>query len=419
MMTREKEHTMVHHLASNGAAALQARAWSTAERLACVDVLAPVVKSLLGIGLDAALATRPPYLWSILGRPNSWRPRRNHFSEFSILDVWRPGRAARCLANVVIPSAPRTPPVFCPPLLQRLFWQPSVILQRPDHHGSYTSYPDEAWFFVNGVASNDAVAQLNSAYLSYLFHRPLTMIQNSTDSLPLDLLECMVGKQLYRHTEAATKAFPPIYDALKRPDKQRVVVIAHSQGTIIMATVLRMLAAIFSPPAETRGLAALFGIPAAAYAGPEFVYPDQDPWRAEDFEPLSEEELAKLELYCFANCANTMKTIHVGADVRPIPWIESFGNENDLVARLGMLAPKAVQRGIDIDGPCYVKPNGWGHLLNAHYLSDIHDCQKVSRRRGGVSGSMPYLLANADVYPDRQTPRLFGYINGGVPAPDS
>lgn len=386
------------------------------QRLAAVETLAPEVKALAAIGLDALLATRPPYLWSILGRPGSWRSRRNRFSEFSLLDVWRPGRAARALANVVIPSLPRTPPPLCPPLLHRLFWQPSVILQRPDQCGSYTSFPDEAWFFVNGVASNDAVAQLNSAYLSYLFHRPLTMIQNSTDSLLIDLLECAVGKQWYRYTEAAVKAFPPIYDALKRPEKRRVVVIAHSQGTIIMATVLRMLATIFHPAAEDRELAALFGIEAAAYAPPEFVYPDQDPWRAEDFEPLSEQELAKLEVYCFANCANRMKTIHVGADGRPIPWIESFGNENDLVARLGMLAPKAAQRGIDIDGPCYVKPKGWGHLLNAHYLSDIHDHQKVGRRRGGAGGSAPYVLANADAYPDCQTPRLFGYINGGAPA---
>jgi len=414
-MTREKEQTMAHHLASTGAATLQARVLSTAERLACVDALAPDVKSLLGVGLDAALATRPPYLWSILGKPSTWRPRRNRFSEYSILDLWRPVRTLHFLAHIVIPSAPRTPPPLIPPLLERLFWQPSVILQRPDHHGSYTSFPDEAWFFLNGVASNDAVAQLNSAYLAYLFHRPLTMLQNSTDSLPLDLLECAVGKQWYRHTEAAVKAFPPIYDALKRQDKQRVVVIAHSQGTIIMATVLRMLAAIFSPPEEERELAALFGIAAASYAPPEFVYPDQDPWRAEDFAPLSAQELAKLEVYCFANCANSMKYIHIGAGGQLVPWIESFGNENDLVARLGMLAPQPALRGIDIDGPCYVKPNGWGHLLNAHYLSDIHDCQKVRRRRGGAGGSIPYLLANAAAYPGYQTPRLFGYINGGVP----
>jgi hypothetical protein len=326
----------------------------------------PDLENLFGIGLDALTSMPPLYLFSILGLPNSWLPRSNRFSEYGIIDIWRLGRTLRFLANIAIPSVPRTPPPFGLPLLKRLFWQPSVILQRPDHHGSYTSYPDEAWFFVNGVASNDAVAQLNSAYLSYLFHRPLTMVQNATDSLLLDLLECIVGKQWYRYTEAAVKAFPPIYDALKRPDKRRAVVIAHSQGTIIMAIVLRMLGEVLSPPPEEPelALAALFG--AEAYAPPEFVYPDQDPWRAEDFEPLSQQELAKLELYCFANCANSMKYLSAGAGGRPIPWIESFGNEFDLVARLGMLAPKPAQRGIDIDGPCYVKPNGWGHFLNAH-----------------------------------------------------
>lgn len=111
----------------------------------------------------------------------------------------------RFLVNITIPSVPHTPPVFGVPLVNRLFWQPTVILQRPDHNGSYTSYPDEAWFFVNGVATNDSVAQVNSAHLSHLFHRPLTMIQNSTDSLLLDLLECIVGKGWCRFTEAATK----------------------------------------------------------------------------------------------------------------------------------------------------------------------------------------------------------------------
>ena len=76
-----------------------------------------------------------------------------------------------------------------PPFLNDLFWQPTVILQRPDHNGSYTTFPDEAWFFVNGIMTNDSVAQVNSAYLAYLFHRPLTMIQNSTDSLWADLFD--------------------------------------------------------------------------------------------------------------------------------------------------------------------------------------------------------------------------------------
>lgn len=102
-------------------------------------------------------------------------------------------------------------------------------------------------------------------------------------------------------------------------------------------------------------------------------------------------------------------------DASPYLW-SILGRPRSWRPRLGMLAPNAAQRGIDIDGPCYVKPNGWGHLLNAHYLSDIHDCQKVYRRRGGAGGSIPYLLANAGRYPDSQTPRLFSCINGGVPA---
>ena len=151
--------------------------------------------------------------------PWTWLPPHNRYSEFKIIDLWRPGRTAKFLANTWIPSIPRTPPSFGPPFLNDLFWQPTVILQRPDHNGSYTTFPDEAWFFVNGIMTNDSVAQINSAYLAHLFHRPLTMIQNSTDSLWADLFECALGKEWYRVVEPAIKAFPPIYDALKSPHK--------------------------------------------------------------------------------------------------------------------------------------------------------------------------------------------------------
>ena len=47
--------------------------------------------------------------------------------------------------------------------------------------------------------------------------------------------------------EAATVAFPAIYDALKDPQKERVVVVAHSQGTLIAAVVLRLMEFIYRP----------------------------------------------------------------------------------------------------------------------------------------------------------------------------
>ena len=149
-------------------------------------------------------------------------------------------RTVQFLINISVPALPRAPDPLMPPFLNDIFWQPTVILQRPDHNGNYTTYPDEHWFFMNGIITDSAVAQINAAYLSELFHRPITLVQNSTDSFLLDLLECSLGKEWYLTTESAEKAFPPIYDALEKSEKKKVVVICHSQGTIIMGVVFRL-----------------------------------------------------------------------------------------------------------------------------------------------------------------------------------
>ena len=379
------------------------------------DSSRPSFGELLGIALEAAQINPPLYVSSILGLPWTWIPPFNRYSEFKIVDLYRMGRTLHYLMNVSIPSVPRNPLPFGPPILNEFFRQPTVILQRPDHNGSYTSFPHEAWFFINGIMTNDAVAQINAAYLSYLFHRPITLIQNSTSSFFLDLLECALGKEWSKTTEAAIKVFPVIYDALKSPEKKKVVVIAHSQGTILAAVVLRLLNKL------TRlepALPAPAGIAAEAFAAQEFVYPDEELLDLTDFDPLEQEEVAKLEIYCFANCANRMK-YHPTArkNGQPVPWIESFGNENDLVARLGMLSPVGKEQGIDLDGPRYVRPGAWGHLLNQHYLFGITDHQKVGRRKRPAGGTAPYRLLNPELVSQEATPRLFTYINGGPPAP--
>lgn len=369
---------------------------------------------LLDIAREAVNIRPPLWVSSILGLPWSWIPPYRRYSEFKILNLWRLRRTIKYLINVTVPSIPLTPPSFGPPLLNNLFWQPSVILQRPDHNGNYTTFPDEAWFFLNGIMTDDSLAQTNAAYISYLFHRPLTLIQNSTDSFAIDLLQCMLGKEWARVTEPVIKAFPVIYDALKSPHKRKVVVIAHSQGTIIMANVLRLLYQKLQPPAEV----AFEGLePAPAFAGPEFIYPDQFDIDLEDFDPLDEQELAKLELYCFATCANVLGYPGSRETKRPIPWIEHFGNEYDIVARLGMLAPQAEPREIHIQGPRYMRRGAWGHFLNEHYLFAIEDHQKSGRKPGGATSSKPFELLNplSLSAADEGWPRLFDYINGGSP----
>jgi len=384
-------------------------------------------RELLSIALDAISINPLGWINSIFGPVKTWIPPYDGYSEFTIIDLWRLKRTLKFLVNTTIPSIPTNPPPFGPPLLQNLFWCPTVILQRPDHNGSYTTYPEESWFFVNGIMTNDSMAQLNAAYLAYLFHRPITLVQNSTSSFWVDMLQCAIGKEWNRMTEPAIKAFPPIYAALKDPCKQRVVVVAHSQGTIIMANVLKWLKHLVARGLQTKGLkpplipdigrSNVVAVAPENYyvpAQPVFVFPDDEPLDLQEFEPLKPEELAKLELYCFANCASEMEYFKPPEQGNAaIPWIENFGNQMDIVARLGMLAPHPDKWNIRIDGPCYMHPHAWGHLLNIHYLFDIQRHQKQGRKPGGSGKAAPYRLRNAEEFPQAQVPRLFGYINGG------
>lgn len=360
--------------------------------------------------VDAARMRPPAWGASVLGWPSSWLPSRSSpYSEYRFAYSWSMLRTAKYVADVMIPSLPLTAPEWFPEPLAPLFWHPSGVRQHPDHDDSWTSHPDEAWLFINGILTNDEMAHLNVDYLADLFHRPITLLENSTGGWFQDLLECAREKSFGRNAEATEKTFPAIYDALKDPRKRRVVLIAHSQGTIIAAAVLRLLALIYQ---SGQGRPAAARNPIAARKIVRDAGVKLDPT---DFEPLDGDELGKLELYCFANCATEMRYIDRTAD-GPLPWIESYGNQFDLVARLGMLAPNAQQRGVVIDGPCYEHKGAWGHLLNRHYLTHIDVNQRQGRKRGPVDGSAtPYMLINAGEYPAESQPRLYRYLNGGAP----
>lgn len=399
----------------------------TDDMIAAIDRRLPGrhIDELFKIAMEALDIHPPNYIKSIFGPVSGWIPPYYGYSEFTVLNLWRLSRAIKYLVNTGIPSIPVDPPPFGPPLLNNLFWHPTLVLQRPHHNGSYTSFPDEAWIFINGIMTNDDVVQLNAGYLSYLFHRPITLVYNASDSFFIDLLKCAIAKEWNRLTEPSIKAFPVVYAALKDPSKERVVLIAHSHGTIIAANVLRWLKWLEKaeakqpkkPIIENRWHNNAVAVaPASAYvpAEPVVIYPDDDNLKLQQFKPLEDKEFAKLEIYCFANCATEMtyyKQPGEGDNPCPIPWIENFGNEMDLVARLGMLAPNP-DGFIHIDGPCYEHESAWGHLLNAHYLRPIQEKQKDGRKQGGNGSLDPYVLKPGSV---GGIPRLFSYINGGVP----
>ena len=84
-------------------------------------------------------------------------------------------------------------------------------------------------------------------------------------------------------------------------------------------------------------------------------------------------------------------------------------------AYLGTAAPNPAQRGIHIDGPWYRRNGAWGHLMNDYYLLPIERAQKKGRKHGPrTTTADPFVLLNSDQFPG-ESPRLYQYLNGGVP----
>jgi hypothetical protein len=352
---------------------------------------------------DAAKGIPPWELpQSVLGRFRSAAPSpRSEYSMFTSRDV---RRTAKYLADVLVPSFHRRAPSWVPAGLRSVFFHQTTIERRPDQAGSYDSFPAEEWFFINGILTDPGMAEWNADYLAAIFHRPFTIIQNATDGPVSDLLECADEKAFGMNGEPVDVGFPEVHRALKDGTKDRVVIVAHSQGTLISAVMVRLLRLIYDRVGELLSAAEQADELAALRRTGVTLDPD-------DFEDVTTAELERLEIYCFANCASEMRYVDHDA---ALPWIESLGNEHDLVARLGMLAPDRKAEEIAIDGPLWVHRCAWGHLLNAHYLHAIDHAQGGGSSPGPAPATAkPYELFGGA--PATAT-RLFAYINGGKPA---
>ncbi len=353
---------------------------------------------LTAIVADALAFFPPLYPNSILGNPWTWIPPHPRWSEFSIVNIQQILRSVQYLLDVTVPAIPAAMPKTMPIVGEAVFWRPTTILYEPGINFNPYAFPEEAWIFINGIATNKELAGMNARFLVEMFHRPLTIVQNASDSIGVDLLESVLGKAWDVHTEPAAKAYPFIHRALHDPAKQRVVVLCHSQGTIIMSNVLRGLL-----NDEHRHVLDEAGQRAGFMSEGDTCHP---------LENL--ELLQKLEIYNFANAASVM--CHMPGETTPlgnaVPWIENFGNQYDLVARTGMLAPNGEKHGIAIDGGNYVKQGMWGHILNVHYLFGIND-----HLQDPVGCRNDYRLQSDDGSGAPERPRLYDYFQGAAPEP--
>lgn len=354
------------------------------------------------------------------------------YSELRLLQSWSGFDSVQTITHLALPALPqrlprwlrRRPSIkpFVKPLLSPLL-RPSAVYRyhdAPYHHDSMFEHdptPDQAWFFLNGIGADRRVLMLNAAYLSELFGRPLTLLHNPGCGLIADLAEVSFRRDSVRLEQAARSAFAPVYAALKQPQCRRVVLLAHGQGTIVASVLLWLFRMLYKPTAGAllggkvqwptprcpeqrvaRRLGRAWKFPSAESVELRAQVPGAETIRP----PLSREELGKLELYGFANCAGSMEPVD-----RELPFIESYANEHDPIARLLASGRDGQPR---ICGERYLRPDTWGHLLNAHYLHPMEREWLASSPRAALRTALIGLPGNR-----LETPRLFGYFGGASP----
>lgn len=130
-------------------------------------------------------------------------------------------------------------------------------------------------------------------------------------------------------------AYDYVKETLVGSAVQKVVLIGHSQGGIIISMVLDML------------------------------YAD-----------LSSHDVEKLEIYTFGSAASHFNnplshTLPLAPCTGVIKHIEHYVNEEDLVPRWGVLRGAETSPRNRYAGNVFVRMGATGHLLNQHYLSHI------------------------------------------------
>ena len=284
------------------------------------------------------------------------------------------------------------------------------------------AFPHERWFFINGIATSRELARRGARRLQDMFGRSFTLIHNPTQGLTNDLLESAMQKFTNVNTEPVARAFVEIAKALLDAETRKVVVVAHSQGTIITGDVLDLLYLSIDQRFFDRSnmndedLAEFLTVSSGTVKSGELRQ------LSAELREAGLEVLKKLELYMFANAASRM--CYADPEQR-FPHIESYANEHDIVTRLGSLARDDFHKEdlIRIDGSLFTCARS-GHLLNAHYLPDFerNRYELLLGHDGRCIGSSVHDRVHGNPGPKHrlhrtgpEAPRLRDYLNGAEP----
>jgi len=209
--------------------------------------------------------------------------------------------------------------------------------------------PDEKWIFVNGICAGTTWLQDNINSISTIFGRPVTGIHNRTYGILFDLLECVIQRDWHYATEDTRETYNEMKKTLLDKKVKRVVVLAHSQGGIIVSSVIDALYADVPPNAFDKLEIYTFGCAAARFCNP--LRPISPTTSSVDADPNA--------------------IVNVPSFPRQIAAIEHYTNEKDFVARIGVLHQVHGKPKNQYVGRVFTRLGHGGHMFEQHYLANM------------------------------------------------
>lgn len=282
------------------------------------------------ISKDLTLAAQ--HAWSLPYLFSPWNAEASSKSELDIHSYNNTGDMLNVAIQTVIPW-------------ERKSYSTGTIACNPEHHTH--SGKREKWFFINGICTSPPVAILNCKEIARVFNRSVHLIHTPTYGVAWDLWDSITARTLRKDGKLSRPAYDVVKEALVTHD--RVVIIGHSQGTIVSSYIARKLL----KDKKYRHLA------------------------------------PKLEIYCLAGVADSLRVDPELSSKyqRGVPYVEHFVNGMDFFGRIGVLAHLE-----HTAGAVFCLEQRKGHLLNDHYLPGIERgeyCRRQSRLYQYVDGHEP------------------------------
>ncbi|TGZ77422.1 hypothetical protein EX30DRAFT_199684 [Ascodesmis nigricans] len=293
-------------------------------------------------------------------------------------------------------------------LCRGLNYGPRILHSQVDLRG-FPQRPEERWLFVNGICAGTQWLQDNIDSIATIFGRHVTGVHNTTYGVLWDLVECLIQRDFLYSTEDTRLTYNYIKTTLLDPSVKRVVIMAHSQGGIIVSSVIDALYADLMPEAFDKLEIYTFGCAATRFCNPP--------------RPLTPSESGL--------------TPPTPTHPRQIAAIEHYVNDHDYVARIGVLHFVRGKPRNQYVGRVFTRLNVGGHLFNQHYLQNMFAGERpefleavvrvedsVAVKRAAVEGDEELGVVRGSRQAQeavgkrvRELSRLWLYKDGNVPPP--